>query len=160
MALLKLVPKQGVELYPVKIDKENIGQLASALVSALTSRSTRFKLRSKEVTDALRVGTTWTNDAVIVGVQDFIILAETGAQVRKPHHIDLLKEVCLSRTTLEEMDPVSLTMTIAHYTRVTLDAALVQYNKDKNTRMSARQLVKHLIEEAVPMVFLKGVTNV
>lgn len=158
MALLKLVLKQGVELYPVKIDKENIGQLASTLVSALTSRSTCFKLGSKEVTDALRAGTTWSNDAVIVGIQDFIILAETGAQIRKPHHVDLLREVCLSRTTLEEMDQVSLTMTIAHYTRVTLDSMHAQINK--STRMSARQLVKYLIEEAVPMVFLKGVDNV
>lgn len=51
MNWFKMVPKDGIELSGVKIDKENIGQLASTLVAALTSKSTRFRLRSKDLAD-------------------------------------------------------------------------------------------------------------
>lgn len=102
---------------------------------------------------------TWSNDAVIVGIQDFIILAETGAKVRRPMHIDLLREVCLSRPTLESMDPISLTMTIAHYTRLILDLAYVTANEEHQNQVSARQLIKQLIGDAIPMIFLKGINN-
>lgn len=156
MALLKLVPREGVDVQSVRIDKENVGQLASLLVAALTSKSTRFRTRSTELADALRVGTTWSNDAVLVGIQDFIILSETGAKVQKPVHLDLLLEVCLSKSTLSEMDDVSLTMTIAHYTRLVLAAA---YHESSVGEVSSRQFVKSIIDDAIPLIFIKGVMN-
>lgn len=158
MAVLKLVPRGMIQMDEVRIDRENIGQLASTLVAALTSKSTCFRTRSADLANSLRVGTTWSNDGVLVGIQDFIILAESGAKVRNPVHIDLLREICLSTSTLSSLDDVGLTMTIAHYTRLILDAA--HYAKSSSQDLTARQRIKDLIADAIPMVFIRGIDNV
>lgn len=157
MVVLKLVPKGVTSMSSVRIDKENVGQLASTLVAALTSKSTRFKTRPDGLASALRAGTTWSVDGVIVGIQDFIIMAESGALVRRPIHVDLTREICLSGSHLSEMDEVSLTMTIAHYTRLVLDS--VHYRKDAEN-IAARERIRNLIADAIPMIFIKGVEHV
>lgn len=131
--------------------------MASTLTAALTSKSTRFKPRSKDITDALRAGTTWSVDGVLVGIQDFIIIAESNAQTRRPVHVDLTREICLSATTLGAMDEVALTMTVAHYARLVLDS--VHYKRGAEY-VAARQRIKDLIADAIPLVSIKGVENV
>lgn len=153
MAVLKLIPRGIPHIETVRIDPENIGQLASTLVAALTSHSTRFKTRSADLADALRVGTTWSSDGVIIGIQDFIILTEMGSTVRKPFHVDLLGEVCLSSSTLSSMSEVALVMTIAHYTRITL--SFRYHAAETDPKLTARQLVRQLIDDVLPSIFLQ-----
>lgn len=157
MFFFKLVSRDITNMPQVRIDKENVGQLASTLVAALTSKSTRFKSRSDSVATALRAGTTWSVDGVLVGIQDFIIMAESGNLVRCPIHVDLTREVCLSGSTLEAMDEVALTMTIAHYTRLVLDSVHYQKNAE---HIAARERIRNLIADAVPMIFIRGVEHV